>query len=302
MGLFDKFKAGLQRTQEKLSHEITRIVTGSPKLDEDTLEEIEFALIGADLGMPMTQRILSAVRDSYETQGKDGLDVLGVARREIATSFTGGIQGLEEQDGLTVVSMVGVNGTGKTTTTAKLANRMHATGKTSVLAACDTFRAAAVEQLKEWGGRLNVPVIAGNYGADPAAVAHDAVTAAHARKADFLFVDTAGRLHTKSNLMQELEKLHRIIDRQEKGAPHEVLLVVDATTGMNALNQAREFHKAVPLTGLVITKLDGTSKGGMVVAIHDELNLPIKFIGLGEQADDLQPFDPGQFAEALFAE
>ena len=302
MGLFDKFKAGLQRTKEKLSHEITRIVTGSPKLDEDTLEEIEFTLIGADLGMPVTQRILSAVRDSYESQGKDGLDVLGVARREIAASFTGGVQGLREQDGLTVVSMVGVNGTGKTTTTAKLANRMHATGKTSVLAACDTFRAAAVEQLKEWGGRLNVPVIAGNYGADPAAVAHDAVTAAHARRADFLFVDTAGRLHTKSNLMQELKKLHRIIDRQEKGAPHEVLLVVDATTGMNALNQAREFHKAVPLTGLVITKLDGTSKGGMVVAIHDELNLPIKFIGLGEQADDLQPFDPGQFAEALFAE
>ena len=302
MGLFGKFKAGLQRTKEKLSHEITRIVTGSPKLDEDTLEEIEFALIGADLGMPMTQRILRAVRDSYESQGKDGLDVLGVARREIAASFTGGEQDLQEQDGLTVVSMVGVNGTGKTTTTAKLANRMHATGKTSVLAACDTFRAAAVEQLKEWGGRLDVPVIAGSYGADPAAVAHDAVTAAHARRADFLFVDTAGRLHTKSNLMQELEKLHRIIDRQENGAPHEVLLVVDATTGMNALNQAREFHKAVPLTGLVITKLDGTSKGGMVVAIHDELNLPIKFIGLGEQVDDLQPFDPGQFAEALFAE
>ena len=302
MGLFDKFKTGLQRTKEKLSHEITRIVTGSPKLDEDTLEEVEFALIGADLGMPMTQRILRAVRDSYETQGKDGLDVLGVARHEIAASFTGGIHGLQEQDGLTVVSMVGVNGTGKTTTTAKLANRMHATGKTSVLAACDTFRAAAVEQLKEWGGRLNVPVIAGSYGADPAAVAHDAVAAAHARQVDFLFVDTAGRLHTKTNLMQELEKLHRIIGRQEKGAPHEVLLVVDATTGMNALNQAREFHKAVPLTGLVITKLDGTSKGGMVVAIHDELNLPIKFIGLGEQADDLQPFDPGQFAEALFAE
>ena len=286
MGLFDKFKAGLQRTKEKLSHEITRIVTGSPKLDEDTLEEIEFTLIGADLGMPMTQRILSAVRDSYESQGKDGLDVLGVARREIAASFTGGVQDLQEQDGLTVVSMVGVNG-GKTTTTAKPANRMHA-GKTSVLAACDTW-AAAVEQLKEWG-RLNVPVIAGSYGADPAVVAYDAVTAA-CPQVDFLFVDTAGRLR-KTNLMQELEKLHRIIDRQEKGAPHEVLLVVDATTGMNALNQAREFHKAVP-TGLVITKLDGTSKGGMVVAIRDELNLPIKFIGLGEQADDLQPFDPG---------
>jgi len=302
MGLFDKFKTGLQRTKEKLSHEITRIVTSSPKLDEDTLEEIEYTLIGADLGMPMAQRILGAVRESYESQGKDGLDVMGVARREIAASFTGGVQGLQEQDGLTVVSMVGVNGTGKTTTTAKLANRSQTAGKSSVLAACDTFRAAAVEQLKEWGGRLDVPVIAGSYGADPAAVAHDAVSAAHARQADYLFVDTAGRLHTKSNLMQELEKLHRIIGRQEAGAPHEVLLVVDATTGMNALNQAREFHKTVPLTGLVITKLDGTSKGGMVVAIHDELNLPIKFIGLGEQADDLQPFDPGQFAEALFAE
>ena len=302
MGLFDKFKTGLQRTKEKLSHEITRIVTGSPRLDEDTLEKIEFTLLGADLGMPMTQRILGAVRESYESQGKDGLDVMGVARREIAASFTSGVQGLQEQDGLTVVSMVGVNGTGKTTTTAKLANRAHAAGKSPVLAACDTFRAAAVEQLKEWGGRLDVPVIAGSYGADPAAVAHDAVSAAHARQVDYLFVDTAGRLHTKSNLMQELEKLHRIIGRQEAGAPHEVLLVVDATTGMNALNQAREFHKAVPLTGLVSTKLDGTSKGGMVVAIHDELNLPIKFIGLGEQADDLQPFDPRQFAEALFAE
>lgn len=302
MGLFDKFKAGLQRTKEKLSHEITRIVTGSPKLDDDALEEIEFTLIGADLGMPMTQRILAAVRETYETQGKDGLDVLGIARSEISNSFEGGVSSLQARAGLTVVSMVGVNGTGKTTTTAKLANRIHGEGKSSVLAACDTFRAAAVEQLKEWGGRLDVPVVAGSYGADPAAVAHDAVSAAHARKADYLLVDTAGRLHTKNNLMQELEKLHRIIGRQEPEAPHEVLLVLDATTGMNALNQAREFHKAVPLTGLVITKLDGTSKGGMVVAIHNELGLPIKFIGLGEQADDLQPFDPAQFARALFSD
>mgnify|MGYP001277560337 FL=1 len=171
-----------------------------------------------------------------------------------------------------------------------------------MLAACDTFRAAAVEQLQEWGRRLDVPVITGSYGTDPAAVAHDAVSRAQSHKADYLFIDTAGRLHTKSNLMHELEKLHRVIGRQEKGAPHEVLLVMDATTGMNSLNQAREFHKAVSLTGLVITKLDGTSKGGMVVAIHDELGLPVKFVGLGEQADDLQPFDPGQFAEALFAE
>ncbi len=202
---------------------------------------------------------------------------------------------------VTVVSIVGVNGTGKTTTAAKLAHLIQSQGQTALLAACDTFRAAAIEQLKLWGQRLKVDVIAGAYGADAASVAHDAVVAAQARKAQYLFVDTAGRLHTKQNLMQELQKLHRVIGKQIPGAPHEVLLVLDATTGMNALNQAREFNKAAPLTGLIITKLDGTSKGGMVVAIHRELGLPIKFIGLGEQADDLQPFDASQFAEALFS-
>ena len=302
MGIFDKFKTGLQRTREKLSREITRIVTDSPKLDDEALEELEFTLIGADLGTSMTEKILASVRDKYETQGNAGLDVLGVAKREVSGSFEEGIKDLKHESGPTVVSVIGVNGTGKTTTSAKLANWIQSSGKVPMLAACDTFRAAAVEQLMEWGGRLNVPVIAGDYGADPAAVAHDAVSAAQARKVDYLFIDTAGRLHTKSNLMQELGKMHRVIGRQEDGAPHEVLLVVDATTGMNALNQAREFHKAVSLTGLVITKLDGTSKGGMVVAIHEELGLPVKFVGLGEQADDLQPFDPDQFAEALFAE
>ena len=303
MGLFDKFKAGLQRTQAKLSQEIHRIVSRSPKLDDDTLEEIEHALISADLGLPMTQRILVAVKDSYESQGKEGLDVLAVARREVVSTFNEGTSDLHRQpEGLTVVSLVGVNGTGKTTTAAKLAHRVQASGDIAMLAACDTFRAAAVEQLKEWGGRLEVPVISGNYGADPAAVGHDALSAAQARKADYLFIDTAGRLHTKSNLMQELGKLHRVIGRQAEGAPHEVLLVLDASTGMNALTQAREFNKTVSLTGLVITKLDGTSKGGMVVAIHQEMDLPIKFIGLGVQPDDLQPFDAAQFAKALFAE
>jgi fused signal recognition particle receptor len=171
-----------------------------------------------------------------------------------------------------------------------------------LLAACDTFRAAAIEQLKLWGQRLKVEVIAGTYGADAAAVAHDAVVAAQARHANYLFVDTAGRLHTKHNLMQELQKVHRVLGRQLPGAPHEVLLVLDATTGMNALSQAREFNKAVALTGLIVTKLDGTSRGGMVVAIHRELGLPVKFIGLGEQPDDLQPFDASQFAQALFEE
>jgi fused signal recognition particle receptor len=303
MGLFAKFKAGLQKTHSKLTHEIKRIVTRSPKLEEATLEELEAALIAADLGMAMTTQIVEAVKKAYETQGGAGLDVFAIARNEVEKSLASNKADLvKAPDGLTVVSIVGVNGTGKTTTSAKLAHFAHSQKKTAVLAACDTFRAAAIEQLKLWGQRLKVEVVAGAYGADAASVAHDAITAARARKADYLFIDTAGRLHTKHNLMQELQKLHRVIGKQLSGAPHEVLLVLDATTGMNALNQAREFNKTVALTGLVVTKLDGTSKGGMVVAIQKELGLPIKFVGLGEQADDLQPFDAAQFAQALFEE
>lgn len=303
MGLFEKFKAGLQKTQARLVHEIKRIITGSPKLDAATLEALEHALLGADLGMAMTHQITAAVRHAYETQGGASLDVFAIARREIERSLPAAPAGLQRQpSGLTVISVVGVNGTGKTTTCAKLANLLKLRGETVIVAACDTFRAAAVEQIKLWGHRLNFEVIAGAYHADPAAVAHDAVTAALARKATYLLIDTAGRLHTKHNLMTELQKIHRVIGKQSPGAPHEVLLVLDGSTGMNALNQAREFHKAAPLTGLIVTKLDGTSKGGMVVAIQKELTLPVKFIGLGEQPDDLQPFDPARFAEALFAD
>jgi fused signal recognition particle receptor len=303
MGLFDKFKAGLAKTHAKLTHEIKRIVTRSPKLTGESIEELEAALIAADLGMAMTEQIISAVKKNYESQGGAGLDFLAIARGEIEKSLSSNKNGLvKAQSGPTIVSIVGVNGTGKTTTSAKLAHFIQSQKKTVLLAACDTFRAAAIEQLKLWGTRLKIDVIASGYGADAASVAHDAVTAAQARSADYLFIDTAGRLHTKHNLMQELQKLHRVIGRQLPGAPHEVLLVLDATTGMNALNQAREFNKIVPLTGLVVTKLDGTSKGGMVVAIQKELGLPIKFIGLGEQPDDLQPFDAKQFAQALFEE
>jgi len=303
MGLFQKFKAGLQKTTSSLVHNLRRIVTGSPRLTGATLEELEHALIAADLGMAMTLQISAAVKKAYETQGGAGLNVFDIARREVERSLTTDKTPLIKQpQGVTVVSIVGVNGTGKTTTSAKLAHLRQSQKETVVLAACDTFRAAAIEQLKLWGTRLKVEVIAGAYGADPASVAHDAVTAAQARKADYLFIDTAGRLHTKHNLMQELQKLHRVIGKQLPGAPHEVLLVLDGSTGMNALNQAREFNKAVPLTGLIVTKLDGTSKGGMVVAIQKELGLPIKFIGLGEQPDDLQPFDAKQFAQALFEE
>ncbi len=303
MGLFQKFKAGLQKTHSQLAHEIKRIVTRSPRLDAATLEELEAALIAADLGLAMTAQIVGAVRTAYESQGSAGLDVFAVARAEVEKSLSANKAGLVRAPrGPTVVSIVGVNGTGKTTTSAKLAHLVQSHKKTALLAACDTFRAAAIEQIKIWGQKLEVEVIAGAYGADAASVAHDAVAAAQSRQADYLFLDTAGRLHTKHNLMQELQKLHRVIGKQLPGAPHEVLLVLDATTGMNALNQAREFNKAVPLTGLVVTKLDGTSKGGMVVAIQQELGLPVKFIGLGEQADDLQPFDAKQFAQALFEE
>lgn len=303
MGLFSKFKEGLLKTQSKLTRELKRIVTLSPKLTEATMEELEGALLGADLGTAMTGQILAAVKLAYESQGRSGPDVFAVARNEVQLALTADHAPLvRAPKGLTVVSLVGVNGTGKTTTAAKLARLVQAQGGTAILAACDTFRAAAVDQLKVWGERLKVPVVAGAHGADPASVAHDAVMAAESRQLQYLFVDTAGRLHTKHNLMQELQKLHRVLDRKLPGAPHEVLLVLDATTGLNALNQAREFHKIVPLTGLVVTKLDGTSKGGVVVAVHKELSLPIKFVGLGEQPDDLQPFDAQEFAQALFPE
>lgn len=302
LGFFKKIKDGLAKTHDKLTSEIKRIVSRSPKLTAESLDELEAALLAADLGLPMTQQILAAAKKAFESQGKAGLDFLEIATREVQQSLSANDHELKKlSGGVTVVSIVGVNGTGKTTTSAKLAHLIQQRGHSAVLAACDTFRAAAVEQIKIWGTRLNVTVIAGAHGADPASVAHDAVTAAQARNADYLFIDTAGRLHTKHNLMQELQKVHRVIDKKFPGAPHETLLVLDATTGMNALNQAREFHKAVRLTGLVVTKLDGTSKGGMVVAIQKELGIPIKFIGVGEQADDLQPFDSKQFAEALFS-
>ncbi len=301
MGLLDKLKAAFTRTTSTLSQEIRRIVTRSPKLTAENLEELEAALLRADLGLATTQQILAAARTAFETQGRAGIDFIEIAAREVERNLAGLDPTLGRQpSGPTIVSVVGVNGTGKTTTCAKLAHRAQLQGESAVLAACDTFRAAAVEQLKLWGGRLDIPVIAGAPNADPAAVAHDAITAAEARKAQWLFIDTAGRLHTKSNLMAELQKVHRVIGKKSPGAPHETLLVLDGSTGLNALNQAREFHKAVSLTGLVVTKLDGTSKGGAIVAIQKELGIPVKFIGVGEQPDDLQPFNAKEFADALF--
>ena len=301
MGLFDKLKAAFTKTTSTLSHEIRRIVTRSPRLTAESLDELEAALLRADLGMATTQQILSAARLAFETQGRSGLDFIEIAAREVEKNLGEANPALRKQaSGLTIVSVVGVNGTGKTTTCAKLANLVQQRGEPAILAACDTFRAAAIEQLKLWGQRLDVPVIAGANQADPASVAHDSIAAAEARQAQWLFVDTAGRLHTKNNLMAELQKVHRVIGKKFPGAPHEVLLVLDGSTGLNALNQAREFHKAVTLTGLVVTKLDGTSKGGAIVAIQKELGVPVKFIGVGEQPEDLQPFNAHEFADALF--
>jgi fused signal recognition particle receptor len=303
MGFFTRLKEGLFKTQQKLVHEIKRIVTRSPRLTAESMEELEMVLLGADLGVAMTQQILAAVKKSYETKGANGPQVLDIAVAEVEKSLSSSQPELKRSpEGLTVLSIVGVNGTGKTTTCAKLAHNFKQQGQGVVLAACDTFRAAAIDQLKLWGERLDVPVIASAHGGDAAAVAHDGIVAAQARNAQWLIVDTAGRLHTKSNLMKELEKVHRVMAKKLPTAPHETLLVLDATTGMNALNQAREFHKIVPLTGLVITKLDGTSKAGMVVAIQKELGIPVKFIGVGEQKDDLQPFNAKEFAEALFSD
>lgn len=306
MGLFSKFFSGLQKTQSKLSGELKRIVSRSPKFTEDDAEELEAVLLASDMGYAVTEQIVDAVREQYQSSGGQAGDVLQVAQSVVETSLSSGddeqTKRLAKRNDLTVVSLVGVNGAGKTTTAAKLANRVKTEGANPMLAACDTFRAAAIEQLNLWGNRLDIPVVSSEYGADPASVAHDAVNSALSKGSDYLFIDTAGRLHTKHNLMRELEKLHRVISTKSEGAPHETLLVVDASVGSNALSQAREFNKSVPLTGLVITKLDGTSKGGMVVAIQNELDLPVKFIGLGEQADDLQPFSPTEYARALFFE
>jgi fused signal recognition particle receptor len=304
MGLFAKFKAGLQKTHAKLTHEIKRIVTQSPKLTAESLEEIEQALIAADLGMAMTAQIVAAVKQAYETQGSAGLDYLAIARAEIEKSLL-----RPPTPACSKKCRRGPRWFPLWASTAP-AKPPPAPSWRIIFRRKKNRAARRVRHVSRGGHRadqtvghaLKVEVIASGYGADAAAVAHDAVTAAQARQADYLFIDTAGRLHTKHNLMQELQKLHRVIGKQLAGAPHEVLLVLDASTGMNALNQAREFNKAVPLTGLIVTKLDGTSKGGMVVAIQKELGLPIKFIGLGEQPDDLQPFDAKQFAQALFEE
>ena len=301
MGLFSKFFSGLQKTQNNLSSELKRIISRSPKLTDDDVEDLEAVLLSSDMGFTVTLQIIEAVRKEYESSSGQTGNILEIAKSIVEKNLSHTDNNLIKNDNdLTVISLVGVNGAGKTTTAGKLAHYIKDSGRRPMLAACDTFRAAAIEQLNLWGSRLDIPVISSEYGADPASVAHDAMNSSLSKEVDYLLIDTAGRLHTKHNLMRELEKLHRVISTKCEGAPHETLLVVDASIGSNALTQAREFNKSVPLTGLVISKLDGTSKGGMVVAIQNELKLPVKFVGLGEKPEDLQKFEPSEYARALF--
>jgi len=306
MSLLDKFKRGLAKTREGLVDEIVKLVKNTYEIDDNLLEEIEELLIAADIGVETSLDIVSALKEQVNRIGFNEPSELieflknSMARRVAAVDCDGEEGFFEPSMKPFVIMVVGVNGAGKTTTIAKLAKGFHDRGKKVLLAAADTFRAAASEQLQIWASRANVEIVRAQHGGDPAAVAFDASKAAVARNADVLIVDTAGRLHTKVNLMEELKKIQRVLSKDVAGAPHEVLLILDATTGQNAIAQARQFEQAVSVTGLVVTKLDGTAKGGVVLAIEKELNLPIRFVGLGESMDDLKPFEATTFVKALF--
>ncbi len=301
--LTDRVRAGLRRTREVMDDGLDALLSVGRPVDDALLDELEEALIAADLGADTAAAFVRRVRDEAKRErAVSSQDVKTLLRSFLEETLAGAAEPLALDARPAVILMLGVNGAGKTTSAGKLAASLKASGKVVMLAAADTFRAAAIEQLEEWGRRAHVEVIRQAAGADPSAVVFDAVKAARARGVDVLLVDTAGRLHTKSNLMDELVKLKKVISRQIPGAPHECLMVIEAPTGQNGLQQAKMFHEAVGLTGLVLTKLDGTAKGGIVIRIYQELAVPIKLVGVGEQIEDLQPFDPKTFAAALVSE
>ena len=299
LGVFRSLSDGLAKTRKNLTDRIGSLVLGE-KIEEGFLNELEEALISADVGVETATFVLKDLTKRFKRKElSTPAEVRDRLKELLYAILAGRTTKLDVSAAPSIILVVGVNGTGKTTTIGKLAYRLHAGGKKVMLAAGDTFRAAASEQLSIWGERAGIPVIKHKEGADPGAVAFDAVSAAKARNMDVLIVDTAGRLHTKSNLMEELKKVKRILSRELPGAPHETLLVLDGNTGQNALAQAKMFHEAVGLTGIVLTKLDGTSKGGIVFAINKELSIPVKFVGIGEAIEDLQEFDPKEFVDAL---
>lgn len=298
MGFFEKLKNGLFKSKNSFFGRIASLFRRG--VDEDTLDELEEILISADVGISTTEEILDLLRERIkEDKIRDG-DVATAALKEILIDMIGKEEPVDLSTKPSVILVIGVNGVGKTTSIGKIANGLKQDGKKVILAAADTFRAGAIDQLQVWADRAEVELIRQSEGSDPAAVVFDAISAAKKRDADVLIVDTAGRLHNKKNLMAELAKINRVIDRELPGCARETLLVLDATTGQNAVNQAKEFKNAADITGLVLTKLDGTAKGGVVFSIRKVLGIPVKYIGVGEKIDDLQPFDPTDFVNALF--
>ena len=302
MGFFSKIGEGLRKTRESLMGTVNSMLKSFTRIDEELFEELEEILITGDGGVATAQAVCERLRAMVKERGiSDPAEIRGLLRETVAEMLRGG-QELTLTTKPSVILVIGVNGVGKTTTIGKMAAQLKAEGKQVILGAADTFRAAAIEQLEIWSQRAGVDIIRHGQGADPAAVVFDTLSAAKARSADVVICDTAGRLHNKKNLMDELHKIRRIIDREVPEADVEVLLVVDATTGQNAVNQAREFRQVAGITGIVLTKLDGTARGGVVLTIREELEVPVKFIGVGEGIDDLQPFDAEAFADGLFGE
>ncbi len=302
-GLFGRLKAGLSRTRNGLTEGIARLVLGKKQIDDELLEDIETQLLTADVGVEATRQIIDDLTARISRKELADAEALMTALKEDMAAILAPCAlplEIDRSQRPFVILMIGINGAGKTTTIGKLARRFQDQGLSVMLAAGDTFRAAAVEQLQVWGERNGIPVVAQQQGADSASVIFDALASARARGSDVLIADTAGRLHTQSNLMEELIKVKRVLGKQDPGAPHEVLLVVDAGTGQNALNQAREFHQAMGLTGITLTKLDGTARGGIIFAIARQIGVPIRFIGVGEGIEDLREFNSGEFVDALF--
>ena len=302
MGFFDKIRQGLSRTKENMTARLNSTIASFTGENEDFFEELEETLILSDVGAEASMEAVDRLRDTVEERGLRGPDEVRTALKEILVDMLGKNTGMKLDSRPSVILVVGVNGVGKTTTIGKLAKLYGGQGKKVLLAAGDTFRAAAAEQLGVWAERTGAGFVRHEEGSDPAAVVFDSIAAAIARGTDIIIVDTAGRLHNKSNLMNELNKISRVIDREMPWGDRETLLVLDATTGQNGLLQAEEFAKSAPLTGIVLTKLDGTAKGGIVFAIASKLGVPVKFVGVGEQADDLIPFDPEEFTEALLGD
>lgn len=300
-GFFSRLKEGLSKTRDNIVHGIDSVFSGFSSIDEDFYEELEEILIMGDIGVGATSDILDKLRAQVkENHIKEPSECKNYLIENMKEQMKAGERAYQFEHEQSIVLVIGVNGAGKTTSVGKLAGLLKAQGRKVLIAAADTYRAAACEQLTEWANRAGVDIITGSQGADPSSVVYDAVNAAKARNVDVLICDTAGRLHNKKNLMEELKKMNRIIDREFPGVHRENLIVLDGTTGQNALNQAREFGETAELTGIILTKMDGTSKGGIAVAIQSELNIPVKYIGVGEKLDDLQKFDPEEFVNALF--